>query len=475
MVTHGSLHPGLAAALAFEEQRQGLPLEVHHGHLLDRPTDSLFLPVIDVCIHTSSTTEQFPVLLEDELLEITAPAYVVEDERVFGYRGRRGEVAPLVGVTGNQVRVYFDLEAVFHRPDRVRRYPTNGVRPGGHPGARLADLVLGPALTRAGRNIRNYNWKAERDIYTRRKLQAQEQRADEALRAIRENDEAIEDKTWQVRTLAEKNATLRQQVRSFKALTRRRMIRQAHEDHSQIVRMLGKGLRTLQIENSILRAVTAPVEIIWDGVHYKMGSYCVHLPIGTGRLTIHPEDDCKTVDGYPHPHVNSDGVPCLGNIGGPMAQLLGEGEHAQAITLLLEFLRSYNEENPYIKLERWDPEYRDDDDRWESCYDNAGLSECATCDDWDCSHREGADTRCYEHTDTYDCISCAGCDLHREAINHCRDNHAPNECVTCEVDCPYSDDEEECFQTHDGECCPDCDNTNCTHFCEENDDDEDPS
>ena len=265
MVTHGSIHAGLAAALEFEEQRLGLPVEVHHRHLLDIPANEPFRPVLDVTVHTGSVVEDFPVLLEDELLEITAPAYVIEDERIFGYRGRRGELAPLAGVTGNRIRIYFDLDAVFTHPDRVRRRPTNGECPDAHPAVRLADLVLGPALTRAGRNIRSYSWRAEQDGYARRILQAQEQQADEWRRDIRDNDIAVEDKTWQIRSLAEKNTQLRDQVRSFEKLTRRRRIRQAHEDHAQIVRMLGRGLRTLRIENSILRASTAPVEIVWNG------------------------------------------------------------------------------------------------------------------------------------------------------------------------------------------------------------------
>ena len=474
MVIHGSIHPGLASALAFEEQRLGLPLELHRRHLLDLPAIAPFRPVLDLTLHTASTMEQFPVLLDDELLEITAPAYVIDDEQVFGYRGRRGELAPLAGVTGNRVRLYFDLEALFRHPEQVRRYPTNGDRPGGQPGNRLLDLVLTPALTRASRNIRAYAWKEERDSYARQKQRAREQQVDEWRRAVRENDTAIEEKTWLIRSLAEKNQQLRGQVRSFELLTRRRMIRQAHEDHAQIVRMLGRGLRTLQIENGLLRAVTAPVEITWDGVSYSMGTYCIHLPLGNGRLTIHPESGCEDVDGFSHPHINSDGIPCLGNIGGTLAQLLGEGENAQAITLLLEFLRSYNPDNPYIRLERWDPDWEDEDSRWENCYDNASLSDCATCDDEDCPHREDAQSRCYENTDTSDCISCAGCDLHREAIESCRSSRSSEECVSCDSDCTYAGDEEACFESHDGENCLDCDNTNCNHFREE-DDDEDPS
>ena len=470
-----ALHPGLAAALEFESQRVGLPVEVHRRHLLDLPRQTPFRPLIDVNIHTAPACESFPVAFDDELLEVHAPAYVVEDEAVFGYRDRRGDVAPLVGVSGNQVRLYFDLDAVYRHPERVRRRPTNGKRSTAQPGVRLADLVLGAAFTRAGRNIHAYQWKEERAAYTRQKLLARERQVDEWRRAIRDNDIAIEDKTWQVRSLAEKNAALRAQVRSYEHLTRRRMTRHAREDHARIVQMLGRGLRSFELGNGVLQAVTAPVEIIWNGGRYEMGCYRINLPFGTDRLGIMPESGCTDVDGYPHPHVNSDGNPCLGNIGGSLAQLLGEGEHAQAIALLLEFLRSYNPDNPYIRLERWDPDWEDEDDRWERCYDEASFSDCATCDDWDCPHREGAESRCYDNTDTDDCIACAGCERHRDAIESCHNNSDPEDCVTCDQDCTYAGDEEACYDAHGGERCADCDHDNCNHYRQEDDDDEDPS
>ena len=470
-----SLHPGFTAALEFEEQRIGLPFEVHRRHLLDLPRRSSFRPIIDVNVHTAATNENFPVRFDDEILEIHAPAFVVDDQEVFGYRNNGGDVAALVGVTGNRVSLYFDLDLVFRMPERVRRTPTNGVRSAANPGARLADLVLSAALTRAGRNVRAYTWKAEREAYARLKLQAQERHVDEARRAIRENDIAIEDRTWQIRTLAEKNVQLRAQVRGYERLTRRMLTRHAIEDHARIVQMLGRGLRSFEIENSLLMAVTAPVEITWDDVRYQMGCYCIHLPLGTGRLAIHPETGCTEVEGFFHPHVNSDGNPCLGNIGGSLAQLLGEGEHAQALALLLEFLRSYNPDNPYIKLERWDPYWEDEDDRWERCYNDSSLHDCATCDDWDCPHREGAESRCYDYTDTEDCIACAGCERHRDAIESCRSERVPEDCVACDQDCTYAGDEEACHESHDGERCADCDNNDCNHHPQENDDDEDPS
>jgi len=66
------------------------------------------------------------------------------------------------------------------------------------------------------------------------------------------------------------------------------------------------GLRTLQIEKSILRASPAPVEIDWDRGRYETGSHCIPISLGTGRLTIHLKESDSEVDGFPHPHSRSE-------------------------------------------------------------------------------------------------------------------------------------------------------------------------
>jgi len=469
------LHPGLESIVAFEEARIGIPIERRRCPLSIISATFAFRPIVELNIHSGGPDERFPVLLEDELMELTAGVFVTMDRELVGFKNRDGSLCSLAGITENRVNVYFDLDRAFRDPEMIYRRPRNGTPPQGQPGNILADLVLSKALPVALHNIRNHDWSQERDIYTRHRLEARERMVAEWRRAVRENDQTIEDRTWQIRTLAEKNRELRDRIRLHDLVTRKRMSRQAHDGHDQLVRMLGRGLRSLRIEYGTLKVLTAPITIHWGGMHYNFGSYWIDIPMGEGRMCIRNEDSDDTVDDYPHPHVGTDGYPCLGNISGTIAQLLGEAEHAQVVTLLLEFLRSYNPDNPHLRIERWDPDWKDEDDRWEQCYENAALSDCASCDDWDCPHREGAEARCYDYTDTDDCIACRECERHRDAIDHCRGEHAPEDCVTCETDCPYAEDEDLCLQAHDGERCPDCDNNDCTHFREEDDDDEDPS
>ena len=469
MHTERHLHPALSGLLQFEEQRLGVPIEAVKKALYNFSPAPAFRPVIEVRIHTGTRPESFPVLLADEQLEITAPAYVTTEAREVGFADATGQFCSLAGITDNRVTLFFDLNEVFY-PGNVVRKPTNGTAPTGNPGNKVAALVFDQAFAIAVGNIRRYDWKKEQQAYLQSVYTAWQKSVTELTQNLHQNERSLEQMSWDIRTLARKNAEFRQQLRHHNLFTRKRLERKARDDHATLVRMLGRGLKSFRIDDGFLHASTFPISIEWHGTRYDMGQYVISIPIGDGRLRITSTDGSE-VEGYSHPHIASDGAPCFGNIGGTVAQLLGEGEYCQVVVLMLEFLRSYNSDNPYLRIERWDPDWEDDEDRYESCYDNASLSDCATCNDWDCHHREGAERRCYEHSDTDDCISCGGCDHHRDAMNDCRDNQNCYECVTCTRECAFAGDVEACFDSHSGELCPDCPNTDCTHHEETDNED----
>jgi hypothetical protein len=460
-----SIHPGLAGLLQFDEQRLGIPIEVVRRPLQSAASRSVFRPIIELRIHCGGPPETFPVLLPDELLELTVPAHVTKEEQEVGFVDATGQFCPLAGISGNRVTVYFDLQALYSNPETIRRKPTNGTTPTGNPGNKVADLVLTQAFAIALGNIRRYDWKHEVKEFTDGAIAAWQASLDEVKSAYRENERSMEEKSWELRQLSGRNSELRQCIRLSERVTQKGLERKAREDHSNLVRLLGRGLRTIELRDGFLLAVTMPISITWQGILYELGRYVISVPLGDGRLTIKSRDG-NSVEGYPHPHVASDGAPCLGNIAPTVAQLLGEAEYFQLVTTLLEFLRSYNVDNPYLRIERWDPDWQDDDDRFDNCYNDASLSDCATCSDDECHHLDGARRRCYEHTDTNDCIECAGCSRRRSAIDHCRERHDSHQCVACETECTYAGDVEACFETHAGENCATCSNEDCDHHKE---------
>jgi len=460
-----NIHPGLAALLRFEEQRLELPVEVHSRAIGELPVIHPFRPVVEVTIHSRRhlPKETFPILLSDELLEVTVPAYVGRDEQLVGFNDRDGSLCPLAGVTGNRLNIYFDLNELFSGNGSVKRKPLNGSKLSGNPGNKVAELIFSQAMPIILGNIRRHDWGEERNKYVRTKLEARLRMTAEWQRSIRQNDQAIEEKTFEISNLARKNAELRERLRAYNLLTLKRLEREAKEEHTLLVQMLGRSIRALEAGAEKLEVLTTPISIDYGGYLYEFGGFTMELPLGNGQLTIKPTDNDHVVEGYPHPHISSDNVPCLGNIGATVAQLTGEGKLYEAVALLLEFLRSYNEENPYLKIERWDPDW-EDDDRFESCYNNASLSDCATCNDWDCGYRDGAARRCLENTDTEDCIECAACDLREDAVRGCRENHEPFECVECGVSCPWAGNTRLCRETHDGEECAGCAHIECQYY-----------
>lgn len=466
------MHPGLAQVLEFEQQRLGLPIEGRRIDLSDPSSRSPFAPVIELRVHTGHYPDTFPVLLDDESMEVRAPVCFRQDQDLVGFRNHDGSLAPLAGVTGNVVCVYFDLDRVFRHPEEVRRRPTNGTPVSGTPGNRLADLILAQAIPLAVHNIRSHDWSDEVKEYAGRVVAARDQVASEWRRAVRENATALEDKVWEIQNLTRKNEDLLSRIRGYEMLTRRRIIRHAEEDLRQVIRMLGRSLREMELDDGSLVVTTRPISVDFEGHLYEFGCYRMRLPLGEGTVTIHAADPDSRVDGFPHPHVNAQGVPCLGNIGVTLARLLGAGEVSQSITLLLEFLRSYNPENPFLRIERWNPDWEDEENRWESCYDQASLRDCATCDDGDCPHREDAERRCYNNTETRDCIECGDCDYAQRSIVDCRADRSARECVSCSADCSCAGDQDHCFESHAGDDCADCDNEDCTHHPKEDDDED---
>ena len=471
MYCDSKIHPGLAAILEFEEYRLGLPIEAHSLHLMNAGLP--FRPVIEINIHTARDLDRIPVLFDNEVMELSVAAHMCDDNQFVGFADRNGDLCPLAGITGNRLNIYVDLNRVFRNPGDVGRKPLNGSKVCGHPGNRIADLILARALPIIVGNIRRHDWKQEGELYTRAKLSAQEETARRWERNVRENGRAIEEKTFEINSLARKNAELREQLRLRKLVTNKRREREATEEHAQLRQLLGRSLRQIEVRDGHLKTLTTPIDIDHHGYQYEFGCFWIHVPLNGGRLEIRPENTGNEVDDFSHPHIASDGYPCLGNIGSTLAQLLGEGRMFEAVTLMLEFLRSYNPDNPYLRIERWNPDWEDDDDRFESCYNNASLSDCATCNDEDCPYQDGSARRCVENTDTEDCIECNSCGERRHAIEHCRNNNEHWECVQCQTQCPWAGDAESCRAMYAGDQCTDCPNDDCNYYIEEENDEDD--
>jgi len=164
----------------------------------------------------------------------------------------------------------------------------------------------------------------------------------------------------------------------------------------------GQFSRVAMDDKGVVLATTAPITIDHEGYEFPLGRYEIQIP-ANGDVRIKALDEHPNAE-HPHPHVARDYRPCLGNIAGDLAKLIGKMRYAEALQLLHTFLSSYNSENPYEKIGHFDPsgQYQDEDeDPCEDCDDkctpycifscdhNTDIFTCEDC----CEHRS---QYCYE-------------------------------------------------------------------------------
>ena len=174
-----------------------------------------------------------------------------------------------------------------------------------------------------------------------------------------------------------------------------------------------------------LYARTSNILIEHDDWVFELCRYEINIDT-TGKVTIHSADSIEA-ESYPHPHVDSNGKPCWGNIGGDVAKAIGRMRVFETLTLLYDFVASYNEDGPFIKIGKFDANYDDPDaDHCEDCEDYHSpycICECSHNDgNWCCSdcgqyRTEYCYTQCEYNLPGFQYIS--PCDDCSESERHC--------------------------------------------------------
>lgn len=115
----------------------------------------------------------------------------------------------------------------------------------------------------------------------------------------------------------------------------------------------------VELGSDTIHVFTHPISVTHEDVIYDIGEFRISLnlkPRGQrediGRA-LQIRNLTNPREGYPHPHVNYDGTPCLGNIQGFVTELVDQGLLLDTIQLLLSYLTSYNPASPYVMIDAW--------------------------------------------------------------------------------------------------------------------------
>jgi len=188
-------------------------------------------------------------------------------------------------------------------------------------------------------------------------------------------------------------------------------------------------------DDGSISATTTSITIEYNNWQFPMGKYDVNVDI-KGNIRIEALDEHPNAD-YPHPHVDTDSHPCLGNIAADIPKMLGSMRIAEALQVLHEFLCEYNSDSSYEKISHFDPTsqyYDEDDNPCESC-DESCSSYCI----FECGENNGHYNceDCYEYRTEYCYLECSyNEDFERfSPCDDCSDEGTEH----CYLDCQYNE------------------------------------
>ena len=121
--------------------------------------------------------------------------------------------------------------------------------------------------------------------------------------------------------------------------------------------LLHPDIHDIDLMGHAIVVTTKPIKIEHLGELYFIGRFQITLHVGTmSTCMLLMKNLDQNIQGHAHPHIESNGVPCLGNIKECMPQMIGANQFAAAINVAIQYLKSYTyDENgkPYILISRW--------------------------------------------------------------------------------------------------------------------------
>ena len=281
--------------------------------------------------------------------------------------------------------------------------------------------------------------------------------------------EMIRDYSYRITEQAQKREKFIAQLREKKKITASWEKRLAVKEYQGIRALQGKVVQTVDVHATGVNILTKPITIDFEDYLYSMGSSRINISLGEQLQILFAHENDHTQEGHIHPHVNSNGVACWGNAEETAGILLGRRRLYSLILLALEFLNNYNLDSPYIKLENWNPDWEDVEDKWENCYENSTSRDCVQCGEDICNYYDGEGEACFGNHNGEDCISCnhlQNCEQRQAGYEVCKEqnegaSHCANECrERSRENCPFYQDYSACANESNEDDCVSCE-TNC--------------
>lgn len=121
--------------------------------------------------------------------------------------------------------------------------------------------------------------------------------------------------------------------------------------------LLHPDIENIELEGYRIIVTTKPIKIEYDGELYFIGRCVIYLDTnGSQGYVLRFKNLDQNIQGHAHPHVETNGVPCLGNIKECIPQMVGANQFAAVINVAIQYLKSYTHGDgyqPYSYLSYW--------------------------------------------------------------------------------------------------------------------------
>ncbi|NUO20377.1 hypothetical protein HUU59_13105 [bacterium] len=251
----------------------------------------------------------------------------------------------------------------------------------GAPRLDVTSNILDAHLPRMCRAFRNTQRQAL--IETMQSVAAE--RKQELARSLRDDKYELERLCMQVMTLSRKIEGDSEILMLFSRAPE--LIKaKATRTFVEMMKLVPSCYESIKLDESSIIATTYPIALEHDGGRYEFEPYTVEIRLDLGKVLISGGTE---MNGYVHPHVTDDpNNICWGNIGHLVSRLAGELDLHGLLQLVHQFLNSYNSSDPFQKIEKWDPNWVEDEDDEPYCSwcDDYGheIDNCDSC--WWCEH-----------------------------------------------------------------------------------------
>lgn len=117
--------------------------------------------------------------------------------------------------------------------------------------------------------------------------------------------------------------------------------------------MANPDIVDISIKSGCIEVFTVPLDIVHGKHVYDIGRFKINLEINPTRYIVRFYNLTRVVEGCYHPHVYSNGQPCLGNIQECLPHMVANRQFAAAISVCIQYLRSVNEGGHYCPITKW--------------------------------------------------------------------------------------------------------------------------